>query len=55
MTAKEEDILTTQSYIKDGSVLDKLFQSLIVSNGNGEPNCILMKLNFQPNLQNLDK
>lgn len=37
MTAKEEDILTTQSYIKDGSVLDKLFQSLIVSNGNGEP------------------
>ena len=37
MTAKEEDILTTQSYIRDGSVLDKLFQSLIVSNGEGEP------------------
>jgi hypothetical protein len=37
MTAKEEDILTTQSYIKDGSVLDRLFQSLIVSNGNGQP------------------
>ena len=35
MTAKEEDILTTQSYIKDGSVLDRLFQSLIVSNGEG--------------------
>lgn len=37
MTAKEEDILTTQSYIRDGSVLDKLFQSLIISNGEGEP------------------
>jgi len=37
MTAKEEDILTTQSYIKDGSVLDRLFQSLIVSNGEGMP------------------
>ena len=35
MTAKEEDILTTQSYIKDGSVLDRLFQSLIISNGDG--------------------
>jgi hypothetical protein len=35
MTAKEEDILTTQSYIKDGSVLDRLFKSLIVGNGNG--------------------
>ena len=31
MTAKEEDILTNQSYIKSGVVLDKLFQSLIVS------------------------
>ena len=37
MTAKEEDILTTQSYIKDGSVLDRLFQSLIVGNGEGIP------------------
>ena len=36
MTAKEEDILTTQSYIKDGSVLDRLFQSLIIGNGNGQ-------------------
>ena len=36
MTAKEEDILTTQSYIKQGIVLDKLFQSLIVSNGEGK-------------------
>ena len=30
MTAKEEDILTNQSYIKKGIVLDKLLQSLIV-------------------------
>jgi len=36
MTAKEEDILTTQSYIKQGIVLDKLFQSLIISNGEGQ-------------------
>lgn len=31
MTAKEEDILTNQSYISKGIVLDKLMQSLIVS------------------------
>lgn len=31
MTAKEEDILTNQSYIKQGVVLDKLFQSLLVT------------------------
>ncbi len=37
MTAKEEDILTTQSYIKDGTVLDRLFQSLIIGNGDGTP------------------
>ena len=36
MTAKEEDILTTQSYIQQGVVLDKLFKSLIVGNGKGE-------------------
>ena len=30
MTAKEEDILTNQSYIQKGIVLDKLLQSLIV-------------------------
>jgi hypothetical protein len=36
MTAKEEDILTTQSYIKDGTVLDRLFQSLIIGNGKGD-------------------
>jgi hypothetical protein len=31
MTAKEEDILTNQSFIKKGIVLDKLMQSVIVS------------------------
>ena len=31
MTAREEDILTNQSYISKGTVLDKLMQSLIVS------------------------
>lgn len=31
MTAKEEDILTSQNLIKQGIVLDKLFESLIVT------------------------
>jgi hypothetical protein len=31
MTAKEEDILTNQNYITQGTVLDKLLQSLIVT------------------------
>ena len=31
MTAKEEDILSNQSYIQNGTVLDKLLKSLIVS------------------------
>ena len=31
MTAKEEDILTNQSFIKQGIVLDKLFKALIVT------------------------
>tara|TARA_R100001594_G_scaffold126317_2_gene163507 strand:- start:619 stop:1470 length:852 start_codon:yes stop_codon:yes gene_type:complete len=31
MTAKEEDILTNQSFINSGVVLDKLFQALIVT------------------------
>jgi hypothetical protein len=31
MTAKEEDILTNQSYIEKGIVLDKLMKSLIIS------------------------
>lgn len=36
MTAKEEDILTTQSYIKQGVVIDKLLQSLVIGNGEGK-------------------
>jgi len=31
MTAREEDILTNQNYIKKGTVIDKLLQSLIVT------------------------
>jgi hypothetical protein len=31
MTAREEDILTNQSYIQDGTVFDRLFKSLIVT------------------------
>ena len=31
MTAKEEDILTNANYIKNGTVIDKLLQSLIVT------------------------
>jgi hypothetical protein len=48
MTAKEEDILSNQSYIKNGTVLDKLLQSLIVSKINyqdlivGDKNAIMI-------------
>ena len=31
MTAKEEDILTNQNYITNGTVIDKLLQSLILT------------------------
>jgi hypothetical protein len=31
MSAREEDILTNQSYIQDGTVFDRLFKSLIVT------------------------
>lgn len=31
MTAKEEDILTNQNYIKQGTVIDKLLQSMLVT------------------------
>jgi hypothetical protein len=34
MTAKEEDILTNQSYIQNGTVLDKLLKALIVTKVN---------------------
>ena len=48
MTAKEEDILTSSSLIKQGVVLDRLFQSLIVSPINydellvGDKNAIMI-------------
>lgn len=48
MTAKEEDILTNQNFIKSGIVIDKLLQSLIVSKINyddlliGDKNAIMV-------------
>jgi len=48
MTAKHEDILTNQSYIKNGTVLDKLMKALIVSPINydelliGDKNAIMI-------------
>lgn len=48
MTAREEDILTNQSYIKNGTVLDKLLKSLVVSKINyddlliGDKNAIMV-------------
>jgi hypothetical protein len=34
MTAREEDILTNQNYLKDGTVIDKLLRSLILTKFN---------------------
>ena len=48
MTAREEDILTNQSYIRNGTVLDKLMKSLIISKINydelliGDKNAIMV-------------
>ena len=48
MTAKEEDILTNQNYIKQGLVVDKLLKSLLISKVNydemivGDRNAILI-------------
>jgi hypothetical protein len=48
MTAKEEDILTNQNYIKQGTVIDKLLQSLIITKINyddllvGDKNAIML-------------
>ena len=48
MTAKEEDILTNQNYIKQGVVIDKLLQSLLVTKFNyddllvGDKNAIMV-------------
>ena len=41
MTAKEEDILTSQNLIKKGIVLDKLFDSLIVTKGVKQSHLVL--------------
>ena len=37
MTAKEEDILTNANLIRQGKALDKLYESLVISNGEGQP------------------
>ena len=48
MTAKEEDILTTENLIKKGVVIDKLLKSLIIGNVNydslllGDKNAIMV-------------
>jgi hypothetical protein len=48
MTAKEEDILTNQNYIQNGTVLDKLLKSLIITKVNyddiviGDKNAIMI-------------
>lgn len=49
MTAREEDILASQNLIKKGIVLDKLFESVVVSEGvkvadisTGDKNAILL-------------
>ncbi len=49
MTAKEEDILTNANYIQKGTVIDKLLQSLIVTEGvkydqllTGDKNAIMI-------------
>lgn len=48
MTAREEDILTNQAYIEKGVVIDKLLQSMIVSDINyddlliGDKNALLV-------------
>jgi hypothetical protein len=48
MTAKEEDILTNQNFIKKGTVIDKLLQSLIITDFDynkilvGDKNAILV-------------
>ena len=48
MTAKEEDILTNQNYIQDGTVIDRLLKSLIISKVNyddlivGDKNAIMV-------------
>lgn len=67
MTTKEEDILSTTSYIKSGVVLDKLFQSMLVTKFNyndlllGDRNMIMVAARiygygpmYQTNITNSD-
>jgi len=49
MTAKEEDILSNANFIRQGTVIDKLLQSMVVTSGvdynmllNGDKNAILI-------------
>ena len=48
MTAKEEDILTNQAYIQNGTVIDRLLKSLVISDINfddliiGDKNAIMI-------------
>ena len=48
MTAKEEDIITNQSYIQKGIIVDKLLEALVVSDGDlgdmivGDKNALLI-------------
>jgi len=48
MTAKEEDILTNQAYIQNGTVIDRLLKSLVISKINfddliiGDKNAIMI-------------
>ena len=61
MTAKEEDILTNQNYIRNGTVIDKLLRSLIVTEGIkyedllvGDKNAIMVAariLSYGPNYE----
>ena len=53
MTAKEEDILTSQNLIKEGTVIDILLQSLIVNKDIkvedlliGDKNAIMLQLAY---------
>ena len=51
MTAKEEDILLNQSYLKQGITVEKLLESLVLTNGFklddlliGDKNAILTQI-----------
>jgi len=46
MTAREEDILSSQNLIKKGIVLDKLFESVVVEPGL-DVNDILLEIKMQ--------